>query len=248
MSEPIEYGMRSGVGWLRMDDGKVNAMDLAWCQRIQAQLDIAEADSSRALVLSGRAGCFSAGLDFKTLADLPMEGVRETTDAFMATMKRFFLFPKPVIAASTGHAVAGGLMLLLTGDIRLAARDATSRYGLSEATAGVPFLGGTLGICRYGIPQPHHTELILHGRMLDVGGCLERGVVHEVVEPANLLARASARAAALNDLDLAAYATNKLLLRQEVFDGAARQGEAMMARAPGGNVFGTMADTAKKKA
>ena len=248
MADPIAYELRDGLGWLRMDDGKVNAMDLAWCTRIQAHLDIAEADSSSALVLSGRAGCFSAGLDFKTLADLPMEGVRETTDAFMATMKRFFLFPKPVIAASTGHAVAGGLMLLLTADIRLAASDTTSRYGLSEASAGVPFLGGTLGICRYGIPQPHHTELILHGRMLDVAGCLERGVVHEVLEPAHLMARASERAAALNDLDLAAYATNKLLLREEAFERAARQGQAMMTRAPRGNVFGAMADTAKKKA
>ena len=247
MAEPIEYEAREGLGWLRMDDGKVNAMDLAWCERIQSQLDIAETDSSRALILSGRPGFFSAGLDFKTLAGLPMEGVREATDAFMATMKRFFLFPKPVVAASTGHAVAGGLMLLLTADIRLAAEETTSKYGLNEATAGVPFLGGTLGICRYGIPQPHHTELILHGRMLDAAGCLERGVVHEIVEPAHLLARAGERAAALADLDLAAYATNKLLLREDVFDHATRQGESMMARAPGGNVFGAMADSAKKK-
>ena len=87
MAEPIEYEAHEGLGWLRMDDGKLNAMDLAWCERVQSQLDIAETDSSRALILSGRPGFFSAGLDFKTLAGLPMEGVRETTDAFMATMK-----------------------------------------------------------------------------------------------------------------------------------------------------------------
>jgi len=240
MAEPIEYALREGLGWLRMDDGKVNAMDLAWCSRMQALLESAEADASRGLVLSGRPGCFSAGLDFKTLADLSMDDVRETTSAFMATMKRVFLFPKPVLAVSTGHAVAGGLMLFLAADIRLAARDTASKYGLSEATAGVPFLGGTLGICRYAIPERHHTELILQGRMLDVAGCAERGVVHEVVDAERLLARAAERAEALGDLDLNVYGTNKLLLRQEVYDRAVRSGEAMIDRAPKGNVFSAM--------
>ena len=223
-----------------MDDGGVNAMDLAWCQAMQALLDRAEADDARGLVISGRPGCFSAGLNFKVLAGLPMPGVRETTDAFMETMKRVFLFPKPVIAASTGHAVAGGLMLMLAADIRLAADETSSRYGLNEATTGVPFLGGTLGICRYGIPAQHHTEFILQGRVLDARACAERGVVHELVEAGGLLERAGERLAELRDLSLEVYGTNKRLLREEAYESSVRMGKKFMDQAPQGNVFAVM--------
>nr|MCS5636781.1 enoyl-CoA hydratase/isomerase family protein [Myxococcota bacterium] len=202
MAESPEYSLRAGIGWLQMDDGGVNAMDLAWCQRMQSLLDRAEDDGSHGLVISGRPGCFSAGLNFKVLSRLAMPEVRETTNAFMETMKRVFLFPKPVLAASTGHAVAGGLMLFLAADIRIAVRENSSRYGLNEATTGVPFLGGTLGICRYGIPAQHHTEFILQGRMLDAQACADRGVIHELVEAERLLERASERLENLKDLAL----------------------------------------------
>ncbi len=240
MHDSLEYALCDGLGWLHMDDGKVNAMDLAWCERMLALLDAAEADASSALVLSGRPGCFSAGLDIEFLSALSMDKVRETTDAFMATMKRVFLFPKPVVAASTGHAVAGGMMLLLAADRRLGVRDERSKYGLNEATTGVPFLGGTLGICSYGIPGPHHTELILQGRILDVMGCRDRGVIHEVVDPDDLLARAAEEAGCLGDLSLEVYGVNKRLLREEVWDSAVRRGKAMMDHAPAGNVFSRM--------
>ena len=240
MAEPLEYSLRSGIGWLEMDDGGVNAMDLAWCEGMQSLLDGAEEDDSQALVISGRPGCFSAGLNFKVLSQLSMPEVRETTNAFMKTMKRVFLFPKPVLAASTGHAVAGGLMLFLAADIRIALRDTSSRYGLNEATTGVPFLGGTLGICRYGIPPQHHTEFILQGRMLDAQACAERGVIHELVEGERLLERAGERLESLKDLALEVYGINKRLLRQEAYEASVRTSEKMMDQAPRGNVFASM--------
>ena len=240
MAEPLEYSLRAGVGWLQMDDGEVNAMDLAWCQGMQALLDTAEEDGSRGLVISGRPGCFSAGLNFKVLSGLAMPEVRETTNAFMETMKRVFLFPKPVVAASTGHAVAGGLMLFLAADARIAVRETSSRYGLNEATSGVPFLGGTLGICRYGIPAQHHTEFILQGRMLDAQACAERGVIHELVEAQRLLERAGERLDALKDLSLEVYGINKRLLREEVYEASVHTASKMIDQAPRGNVFAAM--------
>jgi enoyl-CoA hydratase len=240
MAESLEYSLREGIGWLQMDDGGVNAMDLAFCQGMQALLDTAEEDGSHGLVISGRPGCFSAGLNFKVLSALAMPEVRETTSAFMETMKRVFLFPKPVIAASTGHAVAGGLMLFLAADTRLAVDETSSRYGLNEATAGVPFLGGTLGICRYGIPAQHHTEFILQGRMLGAHACAERGVIHELVETERLLERAGERLEELKDLSLDVYGTNKRLLREEAYEVSVRTASKMIDQAPRGNVFASM--------
>jgi enoyl-CoA hydratase len=220
-----------------MDDRKANAMQLAWCDEMARRFDQAEADDTHALVITGRPGFFSAGLDLKVLPGLGLDEVRRTTDRFVATMRRAFLFPKPIVAASTGHAIAGGLMLYLAADIRLAARLQDSRYGLNEATTGIPLLGGTAGICQYSIPKRHHTEMILHGRMLSAEQTLARGVTHELVEPQGLERRALERAAELRDLSLDAYRINKLILRRRAFDEAVEIAGALMDQVELRNVF-----------
>ncbi|MFP8873091.1 MAG: enoyl-CoA hydratase/isomerase family protein [Myxococcota bacterium] len=237
MAEPIQYQPRRGVGWLQMDDGRVNAMQGEWFDAMHAALDRAEQDEVHAVVISGREDVFSAGLDLKLLPRLPMDEIRLLTERFVETLRRIFLFPKPVIAAAMGHAVAGGMMLMLAADIRLAAAGTGARYGLNEATTGVPLAGGTLGICRYGIPTVHHTELLLHGQLIDAEGCLARGVFHEVVPKGELLERAAARAGDLADLVLDVYSVHKHLLRSGAFDQAVDDAAAVRDQLPTRNVF-----------
>jgi enoyl-CoA hydratase/carnithine racemase len=238
MSDVTNYSTHEGIGILRLDDGEANAMQAAWCSSMNDKLDRGENDDTTALILCGRQGFFSAGLDLKLLPTLELREMRETTDQFMETMKRVFLFPKPVIAASAGHAIAGGMMLFLCADYRVALDDDRYRYGLNEAVTGIPFLGGTAGICQYAIPRVHHNEMLLHGRMLSARECLERQVVHAVAEtPEAVDAAALARAIELRDVELGAYQTNKLILRREVFDEGVRVAQTLMSHAPKGNVF-----------
>lgn len=208
---------------------------------MNAALDEAARDTSRVIVVTGRPGFFSGGLDLKVLPRLDPPALRATTDAFLATMRRLFLFEKPVIAAAAGHAIAGGMMVMLCADRRLAVDDAAYRYGMNEAVTGIPLTGGTLGICTSQIPPAHHTELILHGRLVDARGALARGVIHELGDAESLVERAHARARELFDLDLAAYRLNKHMLRASAFDTAVRAGEALAAELPTVNVFAGLA-------
>ena len=208
------------VGIVCLDDGKANAIQLELLRDLNEALDDAEADAVRAVVVCGRPGFFSAGLDLTVVPDLPPDRLRETTDAFGEAMRRVFLFPKPVVAAAAGHAIAGGMMLYLAADLRLAADEERGRYGLNEATTGIPLLGGTAGICQHSIPPAHHTEMILHGRLLGVRETLERGVTHELVAPIRLIDRALERACELRDLSLEAYRINKLILRRRMMAAA----------------------------
>ncbi len=234
----ISYEERSGIATICLDDGKANAMQHAWCSEFNAALDRAEQSDVASLIVTGRPGFFSGGLDLKLLPTLAGSEVRATTDLFMETMKRVFLFPKPVIAASSGHAIAGGMMLFLAADWRLALDDDRHRYGLNEATTGVPMLGGTVGICQYSIPPAHHTEFILHGRLLSGRQCFERQVVQELVSaPGDLEGRARARCEELKDLEPGAYRTNKLILRREAFEQGVRIAQSLMSEAPKKNVF-----------
>jgi enoyl-CoA hydratase len=226
------------VASIRLDDGKANAIQAAFLRELNAALDRAEADPVHAVVIHGRADFFSGGLDLKVLPDLAPDELRETTAHFGETMRRVFLFPKPIVAAAGGHAIAGGMMLYLTADTRLALNGPDARFGLNEATTGIPLLGGTAGICEYGIPQAYHTELILHGRLIDAAGTLARGITHELVDRwEDLLPRALARAAAFADLDPQAYRVNKRILRERWWHNAVATAKALMHEAPTGNLF-----------
>ena len=239
MTARIHYESESAtVASIRLDDGKANAMQSEFFDELHRALDRAEAEPVSAVVLSGRPGFFSGGLDLKVLPELGPAELRAVTAAFAEAMHRVFLFPKPVVAASAGHAIAGGMMLYLAADLRIAVDLPEPRYGLNEATTGIPLLGGTAGLCQSAIPREHQTELILHGRLLDAAESRARGIIHELVDsPDLLLARARARAETLSDLDLPAYRLNKRIVREPYWEEASRAAAALADEAPTENVF-----------
>lgn len=237
----VHYSLRDRIGWVRLDDGKANAIQRPWCEALHVVLDEAARDESRVLVLSGRPDFFSGGLDLKVLPSLDRDELLRTTELFVETMKRVFLYEKPIVAASAGHAIAGGMMLFLAADVRVAVDEPVARYGLNEATTGIPLTGGTLGLCEHAIPRAHQTELILHGRLVDAKRAHAMGVVDELTTREALLDRAEVRARALFDLDPVAYRLNKAMLREGAFEAAAARAEALAGDLPIANPFARIA-------
>ena len=84
----MHYQQKDGLGRLTLDDGKANAMQLAWCHELNQVLDEVERDACHTLVIEGRPGFFSAGLDLKVLPGLPPDELRKTTETFVDTMRR----------------------------------------------------------------------------------------------------------------------------------------------------------------
>jgi len=199
---------------LRLDDGKANAMQMAFFDELRAALDQAEGDDVHSVILTGRAGFFSAGLDLKVLPQLSPADLRDTVDGLEDTMKRVFLFPKPVIAAASGHAIAGGMMLYLAADLRLASDQDGALFGLNEAVTGLRIQGGLAALCQHAIPSEFHTELILQGHMMSPAETERRRITHQRVPGEDLLDQALERAQGLSELDLSAYAANKNMLRE----------------------------------
>src|SRR5207253_2771778 len=121
MADTIRYQVSDDVAQITLDDGKVNAMALAFFEGLNAALDRAERERPGAVVIAGRAGVFSAGLNLKLLPTLPPAELARTMVAFGRTMLRVFTFPIPTVAAVSGHAIAGGAMLASACDLRFMA-------------------------------------------------------------------------------------------------------------------------------
>jgi len=104
-------------------------------------------------------------------------------DEFMAlfatTLLDLYAFPKPVVAALSGHAVAGGCVLALTADLRVLRRGA--QIGLNEVKVGVPLPYGVAQLLRETVHRPALTEVALLGRNFSDDEAVAAGLVHAVL-------------------------------------------------------------------
>jgi enoyl-CoA hydratase/carnithine racemase len=129
-------------------------------------------------------------------------------------------FPRPVVCAVNGHAIAGGLVLALCADYRVAATE--GRYGLTELRAGVPYPTMALEVVAAELAAPAARRLVLRADLVDAAALRELGAFDEVVPPDDVLDRALAVAEDLAALPASAYAATKRRLRADVLGIAAR--------------------------
>ncbi|HEV7733256.1 MAG TPA: enoyl-CoA hydratase/isomerase family protein [Candidatus Binatia bacterium] len=235
---PVQIEHDGSVAVVRIDDGKANAIGPTLLTALGAALDEIEQGPARSVVLAGRPGFFSGGLDLKLLPTLPPDEMRATSLAFVALVERVFLFPKPIVAASAGHALAGGFMLYCAADLRVALDDERSRYGLTEIEAGIPIIGPTAAVVIAAVSVPARIEVLLHGRRMTAVEAHAVGVVHETMTTADaVVPRAVERARPLERLGAAAYAISKRALREATIRQARDVGAALASQLSQGNPF-----------
>ena len=213
--EKVTYGIEDGIAQITMDDGKANAMNWGFFEEMGKRMDQAESDGAKALVITGRPGFFSGGLDLKLLPTLSASEMGDFFITFARTMLRVFSFPVPTIAAITGHAIAGGAMLAFACDRRFAL-DGPYRIQMNETLIGIPLPSWMFLIARSAIPSRWRNEALLHARAYNPNEALERGILDAVAPEANsLAAQVKAATAEMLSLNLPAYAASKKNLRQE---------------------------------
>jgi enoyl-CoA hydratase len=218
----IEFEERGQVTILRMARGKGNAINLELIGALSKALDRLESESARAGILTGQGNIFSAGVDLPALVEGGAGYVRQFLPVLQRLLERIATFPKPLVAAVNGHAIAGGAILMLACDQRLLARGVAT-VGLTEVRVGVPFPAWALEIARFATPPQHFPTLILTGRTWLPEEALARGMVDELVEPDKLLDRACETAEELAAIPVAAFAATKLAVRLPMIEAARRQ-------------------------
>ena len=207
---------RDGIAVLTMDDGKVNAFDRAFFDDLDAAFD--GCADAPAVVLTGRPGMFSAGLNMKVMAALDDDGMVDLLTQFGRTMMRIWLEPRPVVAAVTGHAIAGGTILAMACDHAIAA-DGDFRWGLTETTIGFPLPSWIIALARGNVASHRLDDLLLPGQMVGPAQAVEVGFADAVTD-GDVLAQATARAAELAALPRKTYAETKRRLRGDAAETA----------------------------
>src|SRR5271170_8407206 len=121
MSGPVTYRRDESIAMITMDDGKVNALGPTMQQALNEALDNADRDDVGAVVIAGNHRVFSGGFDLKILTTGEVQPAIDMLRGGFELSYRLLSYPKPVVMACTGHAIAMGAFLLASGDHRVAA-------------------------------------------------------------------------------------------------------------------------------
>lgn len=214
----IERSARDGVAILRLNHGKASALDVELLEELRRQLAEVAASAAAAVVITGSGSIFSAGVDLFRMTSEGRPYVERFFPLMVDTFSDLFLFPRPVVAAVNGHAIAGGAILTAAADYRVMA-GGKGRIGVPELLVGVPFPALALEIVRFGF-APHVEEMVYSGKTILPEEALERGLVDEIVEPDQLLDRAVAAAADFGSRPRDAFRLTKRQLRSPYVDRA----------------------------
>lgn len=213
----IHLEPRDSVAVLRIEHGKANAADVELFDGLVQRLEEVERSAATAVVLTGTGKMFSAGVDLFRVLDGGSAYLREFLPKLAGGLQRLLTFPRPVVAAVNGHAIAGGCVLACACDRRLMAEPG-GVIGLTELLVGVPFPVAALETVRELLPACHLQDLVYRGRTLRPGEARAIGLVDELVEPGELLERSLATAAELAAIPEPAFALTKRLLRAPLLE------------------------------
>ena len=183
------------VAILHLESGRANAMSAQFLDALSRLLS--ELGDAKAAVITGQDKFFSAGLDLPGLIDLDRKSLLGFMAKFEQVMLQVFELPIPLVAAINGHAIAGGCVLALEADVRIAADRESLRIGLNEAQLGLGLPAAVVEPLREQVPGSSLSRLALGGELFDPHEALRLGLVHGVVPEGDLLPRALLKAKAL---------------------------------------------------
>jgi enoyl-CoA hydratase/carnithine racemase len=180
MSEFVRLEVAEGVGTIRLDRPKMNALNTQVQEEIRAAAyEASDRDDVKAVVVYGGEKVFAAGADIKEMAEMSYTDMVRRSGKLQSAFTAVAKIPKPVVAAVTGYALGGGCELALCADVRFAADNAV--LGQPEILLGViPGAGGTQRLTRLVGPSKAK-DIVFSGRFVPAEEALAIGLVDRVL-------------------------------------------------------------------
>jgi Delta3-Delta2-enoyl-CoA isomerase len=176
---------------LRLNRPPVNALNTELITALRRAIEQAPRDGVRAVIVSGAPGMFSAGLDIRLLVGLDAPAIAVLWRELYALMKALATAPMPIVAAVTGHAPAGGTVIAIFCDWRVAA-SGDFKLGLNEVQVGIPLPPVILATLRRQVGPRQAERLAVGGLIVSTEEALKTGLVDELAPPEQVVERALA--------------------------------------------------------
>ena len=214
MAEKLATLNKDGnISTITLDDGKANVFSSKMSQDINQCLDeVATEDGC--LIITGKEGMFSAGLDLKTIQSGDTDKIIEMSTAAFKLLARIFSFPRPVIAACSGHGIALGTFLLCCCDYRIGVKG-DFMIGANEMRTNMVIPDPILELIKFRVAQSHKYRAILGAEMYSIDKALDAGLLDEIVSPDDLVKTVNEKAKDLATMGHPSYTMTKELFIAE---------------------------------
>jgi len=213
----IRVESTDGIALVRFERPPANAIELESATLLEATLARLEAEDTHAIVLTGQGEFFSAGLDLKVVPTYGPDQQRAMVMAINRLVGRLYGLGLPTVAAVNGHAIAGGLVVVLACDVRIGRRGAY-RLGLTETRAAVPYPAAAMTVVTTELSPAVTRRAVLLARNGTPEDAAADGILDELENGDAVLSRALDVARELAALPRSAYASIKRQLRAPALD------------------------------
>ncbi|MDC1149587.1 crotonase/enoyl-CoA hydratase family protein [Gammaproteobacteria bacterium] len=204
---------KDDISIITLDDGKANVFSPKMIQDVNECLDKVPTESG-ALIITGREGMFSAGFDLKIISAGDIQATMDMSLSGFKLLSRIFSFPRPILAACSGHGIALGTFLLCCCDYRVGVKG-DFMIGANEMRTNMVIPIPILELISHRVSASHKYRAILGAEMYSIESGVEAGLIDEVVDPENLMETAMLKAKDLATMGHPSYTLTKELLIRE---------------------------------
>jgi len=204
------------ISIITLNDGKANVFSEEMTQAINDCLDKVPTDSG-SLIITGRPGMFSAGFDLKVIASGDVPKIKKMSLSGFKLLSRIFSFPRPVVAACSGHGIALGTFLLCCCDYRIGIKG-EFLLGANEMKTNMVIPTPILELIKFRISPSHKYRSIIGAEMYQLDKAIDAGLMDEVEEAETLMDAAIKKAKDLATMGHPSYTLTKALFIKDVAD------------------------------
>ena len=201
---------KDDISIITLDDGKANVFSPKMIQDVNECLDKVPTESG-ALIITGRDGMFSAGFDLKIISSGDMQATMDMSLSGFKLLSRIFSFPRPILAACSGHGIALGTFLLCCCDYRIGVKG-DYMIGANEMRTNMVIPIPILELISHRVTASHKYRAILGAEMYSIQDGVEAGLIDEIVDSKDLM-----EVAMLKAKDLASMVHPSYTLTKELF-------------------------------
>ena len=201
------------ISILTLDDGKANVFSAEMSKQVNECLDQVETEKG-CLIITGKEGMFSAGLDLKTIQSGDVDKIMEMSTNAFKLLARIFSFPRPVIAACSGHGIALGTFLLCCCDYRIGVKG-DFMLGANEMRTNMVIPTPILELIKFRVNNSHKYRAVLGAEMYTLEQAIQAGLIDEVVNQEDLMKAAKEKAKDLQTMGHPSYSITKELFIAE---------------------------------
>ena len=216
MTDVVTYELSQDVAVLRIDDGKVNALGPELLAALNAGLDRAEKES-KAVLIVGRPGRFSAGFDLGVIRSGGAGAAAELVTAGARVAVRIARHPAPVVIACTGHALAMGAVLLVAADLRIGATG-DFKIGFNEVAIGMTTPLFLMELARDRLSKRHFLRATVQAEIYTPETAVDAGFLDRVTAPDDVVEAARREAQRLAELPGPIFCATRARARRAVLD------------------------------